>query len=75
VKPSKQESNVEVVVRQGPSPIVEIILKSGTTSLFRTTLSFPNMAMAEEYAQYMAQGMGVSYDIIYSSHKCAQTRA
>ena len=70
---TKQESAVEIVVRQESLPIVEIILKSGTTSVYRTTLSFPNMAMAEEYAHYMAGEMGVSYDIIYS-HKCAKTR-
>ena len=75
MKRTKQESNVEIIVRLEVSPIVEIILKSGTTSVFRTSLSFPNVAMAEEYAQYMARGMGVSYDIIYSPHKCAQTRA
>jgi len=53
-----RESYVEITVRRESSPIVEIILKHGVTSLFRTTLSFPNMAMAEEYAQYMARGMG-----------------
>lgn len=74
MKQTKQETSVEIVVRQELSPIVEIILKSGPTSVYRTTLSFPNIAMAEEYAQYMAGEMGVSYDIIYS-YKCAQTRA
>ena len=67
MKRTYRESNVEITVRQESSPIVEIILKNGATSLFRTTLSFPNMAMAEEYAQYMARGMGeTSYDVICS---------
>jgi hypothetical protein len=74
VNRTKLELSVEIVVRQESSPIVEIILKTGTTSVYRTTLSFPNMAMADEYAQYMAGEMGVSYDIIYS-HRCAKTRA
>ena len=73
MKRTKEESNIEIALRQESSPKVEIILKSGTTSLFRTTLSFPNMAMAEEYAQYMARGMGVSYDdIVYYSYACAK---
>ena len=67
MKRTYRESNIEITVRQESSPIVEIILKNGATSLFRTTLSFPDMAMAEEYAQYMAQGMGeTSYNVIYS---------
>ena len=73
MKRTKEEANIEIVLRQESSPKVEIILKSGTTSLFRTSLSFPNMAMAEEYAQYMARGMGVAYDdIVYYSYACAK---
>jgi len=68
MKRTHRESNVEITVRQESSPIVEIVLKNGPMSLFRTTLSFPNMEMAEEYAQYMARGMGeTSYHVMCST--------
>ena len=47
-----RESNIEITVRHESSPIVEIILKNGAMRFFRTTMSCPNMAMAEEYARY-----------------------
>ncbi len=74
MKRTHRESNVEITVRQKLSPIVEIVLKNGGMSLFRTTLSFPNMTMAEEYAQYMARGMGeTSYHVICSTGSTAFT--
>ena len=51
-----RESNIEITVRHESSPIVEIILKNGAMRFFRTTMSCPNMAMAEEYARYMVGG-------------------
>ena len=67
MKGTYSKNNIEITVRQEPSPIVEIIVKDGKTSVFRTTLSFPHIRAAEEYAQYMARGMGVtSYHIIES---------
>ncbi|SRR5260370_27837763 len=50
-----RESNIEITVRHESSPIVEIILKNGAMRFFRTTMSCPNMAMAEEYALYMTR--------------------
>jgi hypothetical protein len=50
-----RESNIEITVRHESSPIVEIILKNGAIRFFRTTMSCPNMAMAEEYARYMTR--------------------
>lgn len=50
-----RESNIEITVGHESSPIVEIILKNGAMRFFRTTMSCPNMAMAEEYARYMAR--------------------
>jgi hypothetical protein len=76
MKDPYQESSVEITVLDEPSPIVEIVLKDGGTSVFRTKLSFPDMAGADEYAQYMAQRMGVaSYNIIASSQTYARTGA
>lgn len=67
---------VEITVREEPSPIVEIVLKDGSASVFTTKLSFPNMERAEEYAQHMAKGMGVtSYYIISSSQPSTGTCA
>ena len=69
-----QEFPVEITVREEPSPIVEILLNDGETSVFATKLSFPDMARAEGYAQYMAQRMGVtSYNIISSSQMRTRT--
>ena len=50
-----RQSNIEITVRHESSPIVEIILKNRAMRFFRTTMSCPNMAMAEEYARYMAR--------------------
>ena len=76
MKKTYRESPVEITVLDEPSPIVEIVLKDERTSVFRTKLSFSDMASAVEYAQYMAQGMGVaSYNIISSSQTCTRTGA
>ena len=74
MKRSYRESNVEITVRDKSSPVVEIILKEGATSVFRTTMSFPNMPRAQEYARYMARGMGeTSYEVICSAGPTAST--
>ena len=65
MKRTNRKSLVEITVRRESSPIVEIILKQGATSVFKTTLSFCNMERAEEYAQHMTRGMGeTSYNVI-----------
>jgi hypothetical protein len=76
VNATYQESPVTITVRDGPSPIVEIVLKDGDASVFKTKLSFPNMERAEEYAHYMAQRMGVtSYSSISGSQTCTRSVA
>ena len=59
MKGTYSKSNIEITVRQEPTPIVEIIVKHGETNVFRTTLSFPNIGAAEEYAQYMVRALRV----------------
>ncbi len=76
MKATYRESPVEIAVRDEPSPIVEIVLKDGSTSVFTTKLSFPDMEKAEQYAHYMAQRMGVtSYNVISNYHTYTRTCA
>ena len=64
------------MIRDEPSPIVEIVLKDGSTGVFTTNLSFPDMEKAEQYAHYMAQRMGVtSYNVIANYHTYTRTCA
>ncbi len=74
MKATYRESPVEIAVKDEPSPIVEIVLKDRSTSVFTTKLSFPDMERAEQYAYYMAQRMGVtSYNVISNSHTYTRT--
>ena len=73
---TSREFPVEITVKGEQSPMVQIVLKDGENSVFTTKLTFPDMASAEGYAQYMAQAMGApSYNIISGSQTCSRSVA